>query len=305
MKWLYFSLILAFAGLSVILHLREEEPLVLITHPRVYSFYYSDPLERIRLDVLSNKTDDFRLYVDYVEQVEIANEETSLAFQLDRISIGEPFQWDNQTMAVVSWYLAPEVVLSNSQIDIKQANLIVTYGNGSQVTLAIGDVHYLFSPSGSSSMALGGVKALYEDIDGIESVSAIQVDLVNRTNDILHVTNIALVASAVSTYPAMIRTDVTCEDGWTVADCLGLEGYVFDLPAVDEEISVLLTPHQTRTILVPLLYERPTPFHRFAIVVSYRINGIAQQMVIDDFPYLSTSPFQVDYEPWYVRHVID
>lgn len=306
MKWAYLGLGLVFAILTAVMLVKTTPAGVVVVMPKSYSRYQSDPLESLVIEVLANQPDSYHYDVGYIEQVQLHDDTQSIAMEVDDIDIGTvAYEWNNQDFYRIRFVLSPAIEWTTTTVSIPQATMLISYGNGESLSLAIGELQYVVASHQPSDLSLGGLSALVGYLDEVETVTGIQVEWYNRSDDVIDLIAVDVVSSVVHANLGMAQTDLDCSHLHTIEACLGIEQYELRLPAASTSLHKTILPNQSLTLIVPLLYDQVVPFHRFVMEVTYEINGEIQTLYLDDFPFVQSPSFQSSYEPWYVTYDLD
>lgn len=306
MKWIYLGLVMAFTVLTILLFVRVEEEIRFGTQLQSYSWYYTDALETVQIETLVNDTESFYVDIEYIEQVSLKDETISLSMELVDLKKSDMvIAMQNHQYTVLKWVMRPNVIPANTTIQLTNAQMTVHYRNGDEIALNIGDVSYVFQQDITDDIALSELSATHEIIGDIETVSAVQIGLKNRTAGLLEIRSINVVSSLVSTNTGALLRDVDCQQIDSVSSCLGRTEYSFFITPIPSNLHQIILPGQDTTFYVPLSYQTAIPFHRFVIAVTYQKDGEEKIMYIDDFPFMKTTSFATDIETEYDWYVVD
>jgi hypothetical protein len=306
MKWAYGGLSLVFLLLGLLTLWREDKEMVVVLAPRVMSFVHTDGLETIAIDLLASRTDTHHLDETYIERATIHDEMETMSFDVQSVIHGDtPVPFGDESMIPVQLQLAPRVEASASTISMAQATLDVVYLDGTSWSVAIGSFTYRFDPGQEGDLALWSLRATSEDIVGFTSVSAIQIELYNRTRQRIDVLHVEVLAAGVATHPAMARINQDCTDLPNVATCLDVFAYDWFQDPLPHVLHASVSPKQSVMLYVPLVYQEVLPLHRFGLVVTYAIDGEQRELVIDDFPFIRSDPFAAQAITGVQRRVLD
>lgn len=306
MKWLYGGLSLVFVLLGMATLWQDDTPMVVVVAPRIHSFVHTDVLETIGIDLLASRIDTHHLDPAYIERADIVDAQQAMSFSVLEVVTGTETQsYDGMEMMPVRVVVSPRIVADASTLWLREATLVMYYLDGSQWSVPIGEFTYRWDMGDTDDLGLWSLHATSEVVGGIETVSAIQIEWYNRTNDRIDILSVDVLAQGVTTNPAMARRDWDCTDIPSVAACLDVAEYAFFQDAVPTVLHVNVAPKQSVRLYVPLLYEDVLPLHRFGIVVTYRIAGVMKTTVIDDFPFVRSDSFAASDVTGAQRRVLD
>jgi hypothetical protein len=292
--------------LSLLLFVKVDQDIQFGTQPQSYSWYYTDPLETVQIQTLINNPETFYTDVDYIEQLVISNETRVFAMELIQIEISEnEVLVEEKEYYIITWEMRPKVIPTNTRVEIEDATMVIRYQNGDQVTLAIGTMDYVFMDDVRTELALTELSATHEMIGDIETVSALQLGLKNRTSGLVEIRSIHVMSQVVSTNTSQMVRDVDCRDIRFVSSCLGIQEYAFLIAPVPSNMHEIILPGQETTFYVPLTYQEVIPFHRFVIEVIYQVGQEEYMMYFDDFPFIRATPFSSNQRKDYTWYVVD
>jgi len=281
-----------------------EEECIILTAPKIYSIYHSDDLETIEIEILTNQTDHFYFDKDYINNLSIENEEYTFPVTLlDVISKNETIIFEDNPYQSVTLKLRTELFSTDLLVQIEQANLSITYLNGENISLFIGEFNYLFKGEVRTELALQELSATYEEVDGVQTVGGVNLSLRNRSEQLLEIVDIELVASGVVTNLGMMQKREACLYNMTVSDCLYIDAYSFHIEPVDTILHETVLSNHTWNGYIPLSYVDYPYIDEFAIIITYKMNGTLYQFVLDDFPFMRTANFQESHEDWYREYI--
>ena len=300
---LFGTLFVVTLALAVVLLLDAPAASMVISHPTIHSHVHSDVLETIRIEIMTNDPEDYRFDEDYLHRAAIGSEDNLLAFDVIAIERAGEARYQEQPMTIVALLLRIAVVPEDARITYDEAILHLHYKNGQELAVPIGEFHYLFGSS-DDALAVVGLNATHETVDGINTMGGIALELRNRSDRVVVVRKIELIsAGVVLNLPRRMR-DRACEGAMTVAVCLG-EPYSFHVPPPLTTIGDLVLPHQPYQVYVPLSYLDAHVLHRVGLVVTYDIDGEFHRLIIDDFPFIRTALYQDAFEEWYDVQILD
>ncbi len=303
MKYISLGIVAIAITLIVALLQPTEPPFNIITVPQTYSFYQSDLLETQTLSLLTTKPDHYYFDDAYVVQIAVVNDETRFPLNLQQIQT-EPqkYTYQNETYYPVHLEVQPELSFSDKRFEMVDASLEITYDDGSTILLQLGEWNYLYADTFDTELIIGERYATYEMSAEIETVGGITIETINRTNEMITITEIELLSHA--TYiDASTITATSCEGFMTVSDCLT---YPYDniVETISIPIHKTVLGGQSTLLYLPLKFTKYPFFHQGAIIIHYQYHQQEFTTIMDDFPFLRTSLFQTSYEDLFVVHEI-
>jgi hypothetical protein len=290
----------------VVLLLQKEQKHLLITAPKVHSYYYSDKTETIPIHVLTTLPDHYYYDMQYMSNCAIYSDQQTIAFDMYDVRVNETnYNHMDLVFQQVSFYLKPQVILTNTVIKMEEAQVVITYQNGQELTFSIGEFNYVFDASFNDDLALGHLSATVHSNLGFPTVSGLNLLLTNNTTSNITIRNIELVSSSVIANTRQLIKRTPCDKHTAVKDCLGVTHYNPNtLPEMDE-LSYTMTKDQSIELYVPLSFISYRHAERFSVRIIYEHHGQERIYYIDDFPFIQTLPFQDGYKEEYITYELD
>ncbi len=292
-KIMYSTVIILVIVLSVLLFVKDEKELVIISSDNIYSIYHSDNYETFTIEVLTNQPQNYYFDNDYLSSASLKNDNQDLSIDITNIS-----QSDNpiyyQEDEFYNLYLTAELSFTSDDLLISMENVFLhlNYMNGEEIVISIGEFNYLFYDEFSSDISLNNLSATHEEVNEINTISGINLELGNLSDSNILITNVQIVSSNVSFNHRYSLVRDECFHTSTVDTCLNVEDYQFNQESNVLETSFILRKNNVINLYLPLTYLNSSKFiYRFSIVVTYEINNEEKTFIIDDFPYMKTSLF--------------
>lgn len=278
--------------LSILLLIKEEREVIIITRDYPYSIYHSDNYETIDIEVLTNEPDSYHFSKDYIVSSSFYTEEEELSTSIKDIKkSNHKVLYLEQDFYVVTFRLQLPFESNNFLIEMEEVHLELIYDNQEIIKLQVGELTYLFDDSRYLSMSLSNLSATHEMVHGYNTIGGVNVELSNTSEYNILITDINILSSTVHINKDAVKTNTTCDYIDTVKDCIGVEYYDFYQEYQDSTLSTLLGKNNTIELYLPLIYEKSKFIYDFSIIIEYKINNQIEHFVIDNFPYMKTSIF--------------
>jgi hypothetical protein len=277
----------------IVLNIKPEVPLVIISKNTVYSQFHTDELETLTVKLLTNKQLDYHFIKEQVISSRINNDEQNISVNIKDIKVSElPIAYNEEQYYTLTITLKIPFEATDHLLHIDHALLSLTYENLDVIEIPLGELNYQFLAENPYDLVLGNLSATYEEVNQQQTVGGVFIEIHNQTNENIYIKSMDIVSDYIHLNNGYITIDQECDYLDTVAHCLGLPYYhFFDSPV--RETNTLLRSNNHISFYVPLSYNRSYAFiERFAIRVVYEMNQEERVWYIDDFPYLSTSPYQ-------------
>ena len=295
---LILSILLIF--FSVILMTKTKEPFVITTSPQVHSYKFTSDTESFHIKLLVNEKDSYYIQKESVDKLQLSFDDQTIPLRIQDIRV---YESNDQFLVDLSVQIAFH---SNDYlIEYDHAYLDITYTNKNAISLYIGEFNYLFQSTNTNDLDFINLSATYQEVDGVNTVSGIVIDLVNKTENNIIIKDIDILSKTVHINNDYITEVFTEVDSFKQIDeLLDLEYSFFDYER--DDLNLYLQAHETKKLLAPLVYNGDITFiHRFVLVFTY-IDGTEEKTyVIDDFPYMNTSTFNPEYTENLISYEID
>jgi hypothetical protein len=279
--------------MTLILFVKEEKELIIISKEYVYSVYHSDNYETIDIELLTNNKEDYHFEKDYIISSKIYNQNQELSVSITKISTyNEAIILLDQEFNQVMIELELPFVSNDYLVEIEDAFLEIIYDNNESINISIGEINYLFLDNYGRSISLGNLSATHEEYLGVNTIGGVNLELGNQTNHNINITNIDIISNSIHINKDYIKEREACEYTNIAKTCLDIEYNVLNAPLSEEEVNILLGKNSDISLYLPLTYNGKYNFiYEFALLIDYEVNGIKERLVIDDFPFMSTSIF--------------
>lgn len=279
--------------MTLVLLIKEEKELIIISRDYVYSIYHTNNYETIDIELLTNNKEDYHFEESYIIATTIYNETQELSVNITEITTDDNLiQFQNNELNQVIIKLELPFISNDYLVEIEDAYLEIIYDNNESINISIGEVNYLFNEHINRTISLNNLSATHELYKGVNTLGGVNIELGNLTEHNINITNIDILSNSIHINKHYIKEQPACEYTSTVSDCLDTEFTIFNAPLSDEEVNILLGKNNIISLYLPLTYTEKYPFiYKFALVIDYEVNGEHGQAIIDDFPYMNTSLF--------------
>ena len=290
---LYILLIMLIISLTLLLLIREEKVLTIITKDYPYSIYHSDNYETIDIELLSSLPDSYHFDSEYIISARFFNIEEEFGANIKEITkSSHEIQYNDQTFYQITFEFTLPFSSNDYLINMEEVYLELIYENMETITLSIGEINYLFKEDQSNDISLSNLSATHEEINGFNTIGGINLELSNSSQHNIMITSIQLLSNSVYINEGAVVSSKTCEYTSSTSDCLGIEYYDFTQEYNDIVLSTLLGKNNTIELYLPLIYEEDAPFiYEFSLLIEYEMNNHKGIFVLDNFPYMKTSIF--------------
>lgn len=300
MKYLLGILSALLIFFSLVMLFDQEESLHLTTSPKIYSIKKTSETEVFHIEVLSNIHDPYYLKKESIVSISLTDDEERIPLVLKELKVTQA----NSEDYIADFSLQVSFDANDYRIVFDQAYLDITYSNGQELSLYIGEFNYMFETS-DTSLTYQSVYGTYGYVDGKNTVTAIVLELENNADKNILITNIDIFSNSVNIHSQNItETHQTIEPFILVQDILQEDYNFFDID--QDQVSIYMQTKEKKALYCPLLYNGDIRYiHRFVIEVTYIENNQEKTLIIDDFPFMKTSIFATEFEQGYHTYEID
>ncbi len=286
---LVLSVLLIFFG--TVFLIKDKEPLTLTTSPYIYSYKYTTETEYFHVKLLSNDRDSYYVLQESIDKLQLTYNEETIPLLLKEIKVYET----ETDQFLIDLSLQVAFHSNDYYIDYPQAYLEITYTNNKEVSLYIGEFNFLFKSENTSDLDFMNLSATYQEVDGINTVSGIVIDLVNKSGNNIIIKDIDILSSSTHINNDYIIEVFDPVDSFIdMATFLDQDYSFFDYEK--EPLDLFMQAYEQKKLIAPLIYNGDISFiHRFVLIITY-IDGTEEKTyIIDDFPYMNTSIFNPEY----------
>jgi len=290
--------------LSLLLFIRNDPTIKVITSPKVYSIMKSSNNEGFNITILTNEINSYYFNEEYISNISLSSENDEIiSLSLDAISkSNENYIYNNEKYYYLSFKVNLEFSSDDYLILFDKAYLNVNYRNTKNIKLYIGEFNYLFFEEENNDISLNNLLSTHGLINGIDSSTGLFLNLGNLTNNNITINKIEIGSNSVSANNHYLNNIFIIPDyDSSVEDVLNLEDYNFnDNTLNDISKNILFLKNNEIMLYVPFSYNGDIPYlYRFYVEVHYTIDSEEKLFVIDDFPYINTNVFKVELESGY------
>ncbi len=293
----------------LLLFIPDNKPFKIISSPKIYSIYKSSDNEHFEVQFLVNKKDTYYFSTEYISSISL---NSYLDEEIIPISIKEITYNSGQYIYESEEYYLVELKLImgfNSEdylIDFDKTFLNLEYSNSEELKLYIGEFNYIFDSELNTEISVNNLSSTVSKLNGINTVTGVFVELNNISEENLILNSFSLGSNSLkfnSFYLTEIYTKPDLFD--EVKDILLIDSYNFSIFNNEVDQSILLRENQSIMLYIPLSYIGDINYiHRFYFEVLYENNFGNNRIIIDDFPYISTSNFSECLEEGYILYEI-
>ena len=290
---MYLTVIVLVITLSILLFIKEDQELIIISSDNVYSIYHSDNYETFTIELLTNQPQNYYFDNNYLSSAALKNDKQDLSIDIVKIlhSDDTTLYKENEFYNI---YFTAELSFISDDLLISMDNVFLhlNYMNGEEIIVSIGEFNYLFSDSFSSDISLNNLSATHQEVNEINTISGVNLELGNLGDSNILITNVEIVSTNVKFNLGYSILRDECLHTSTVNLCLNTDNYQFNQESNVIKTNFILRKNNVINIYLPLTYLNDSKFiYQFSIVVTYDMNNIEKTFIIDDFPYMRTSLF--------------
>lgn len=294
---------------TVLLFIPEKKSLKIISSPKIHSIYKSSENEEFKIEFLVNIIDTYYFDSEFMAHISLKSkleeEELSLIIK-DIIYQDSLYLFENDEYHLVEIALSIGFNSDNYLIDYEDAYINIEYMNGEDLTLFIGEFNYMFNNEINEDLLISNLSSTVFKIDGVSTVGGVFVELYNNSDENLVIRDFRIGSSSIVFNNYYLSEIYIIPDLYdSVEDVLLHDEFNYDLSVNIIEKSILVRQNQSIMLYVPISYTGEFNYiHRFFFEIDYVSNQGSRKIVIDDFPYISTSVYQKSLEGGYITYEI-
>lgn len=305
LKYLLLLPIVLLLFLSIVLLTKEDSDILIITSPKIYSFYQTSDTESYQISLLINIPDTYHSNTDYIENSYIKDDRSIVPITIRKI------HKDSNELVIndIGYYridLEFDLDVETIQdIQIPEAYLSLQYQNDTIIEVFIGEFNYAFKKE-TDDIYLYNLIATYEKIYNVETVSGINIELFNSESENIVIKRFDILSTNIefnNDYTTKIQSNITMES--KTEDIIIDPNFTHDSNEYNYQ-DILFKKDTSINLYIPISYYQDYDFiHRFVIVMTYEINGETRRYYLDDFMFMQTNIFSEEYQEGFMYYTYD
>lgn len=288
--------------LTILLFIDSESVTRIIVSPKIYSLLKSSDTEYFNLTMLVNDKDTYYFNEDYITNVYLSSDsEDIIPLNLTEIKKSNDYYiYDSIEYNYIDFMLEIGFDSDDYLIKLEKAYLNITYSNGGEIVLYIGEFNYYFKETFTSDLGISNLLATNELIASIDTASGLFLKLDNLSEYNIIINKIELGSASIKANNFYLKEIYEIpEYSETPEEVLSIADYNFEIYGETEK-DILLRKNNEIMLYVPFSYSGEIPYlYRFYIIVHYEMDGVLKEFVIDDFPFIYTSNYKLELESTY------
>lgn len=206
---------------------------------------------------------------------------------------------------LVNYLVSLDLEMNDHLISYESASLEITYKNKQVTDIYIGEFNYLFKEN-SNDISMYNLQGTFGEVNNINTVTGLAIELYNYSIHNITINRIDIVSKDVSlNNDYLIEKDRDIDMFEEVKDVLVTSVYRFDSYESEESHHSILEGRSKR-FYIPLLYNNEIKYiSRFAIKVTYQINGEEKVHYIDDFVFMNSLHYGLEFQNNYRIYVYE
>lgn len=308
-KIIFGLLALVLIVFTVLLFIPDDKTFKIISSPKIHSIYKSSDNELFDLEFLVNKTDTYYFDSDFISRISLNSEldEEVVSLVIMEINYDDNmYIYDKEEYYLVEMSLGIGFNSDDYLIEFEETYLIIEYDNQEELKLFIGEFNYLFTDELNDELVISNLSSTVFKIDDVSTVSGVFIELYNTSDENLVITNFDIGSSSLSFNNFYLSEIYNTPD---LYDSVGLvllnNEFDYNQDVLVMNKTILIRENQSIMLYVPISYLGQIEYiHRFYFEINYVSNQGESKLIIDDFPYISTSSFQKSLEDGYIEYEI-
>jgi|GEM_PF-2119804 len=290
--------------MTLLLFIEPKEQFHILYHSKSYSMMKSNPGETFQIEMFASDEEVFYLDESYIVKANIKNTETSeqVAVNIEGIDVSkEAVLFKQQSYYLVTLHCALSLTIDSYELTYDEASFELYYENNEVLSVDMGEFYYI-DKQNTNRINILEMVATHEKYHGL-TVSGFYLEIGHDYQESITITDIILgssVAMVNSFYTKELFASIRYDD--QLEDILYPSNFDY-LKRNNKEFQFIIRPHRTRSFYFPLTYlNESLLLHRFYIKILYIDKGEIKQDVIDDFPFIRQSIFEVKEEAFDVYY---
>ena len=289
--------------LSILLFIKDDPKLKVITSPKIYSIMKSSDNEVFNITILTSNIDSYYFNQEYISNISLSSDSDEIiSLSLSEISkSNEKYIYNNEVFYYLSFKLELGFDSNDYLIEMSKAYLDIKYSNNNEISLYIGEFNYLFYEDENRDISLNNLLSTHGLINGIDTSTGLFLNLGNLSEHNITINRIEIGSSSTLANNYYLTELYELPDfSASPEDILVLEDYSYTNYSDYTQKKILFRKNNEIMLYVPFSYKGDIPYlYRFYVEVHYVIDLEEKVFVIDDFPYISTNAFKEELEGGY------
>ncbi len=282
--------------LSLLLFIKDDSNLEIITSPKIYSLYKSSEFESFNVPILTNDATNYFFKEDYIAKIALTadNDEIIPLTVKEIVKTNNLYNYADKKYYYLTFKLQIAFNSDDYNIVMNKAYLKITYKNAKEIKLYIGEVNYLFSSEENYDISLNNLLSTHGIVNNKDTSTGLFLNLGNLSNNNLIISKIEIGSNNIVANNAYLREIENLPNyDASPETILGMISY--DYHAIPKETAqqILLRKNNEIMLYVPFAYLGDIGYlYRFYVKVYYYDEGTLKVFIIDDFPYINTTSFK-------------
>jgi len=286
--------------LSLLLFIKDDSKVEIITSPKIYSIVKSSDNEGFNITILTNNLESYYFNQTYITKIALTSEtDEMIPLTLEEITkTNDNYLYDNKQYKALSFKVQIGFSSDDYLVSMNKTYLNITYKNAQEITIYIGEFNYLFSSEENKDISLNNLLSTHGIVNNVDTLTGLFLNLGNISDKNITINKIEIGSKQITAnnYYLSELNEIPEYDALPTT-ILGLDTYYYDNELEDVSKNILLRKNNEILLYLPFNYSGDIAYiYRFYVKVYYVIDGEEKVFVIDDFPYINTSLFKSELE---------
>ena len=286
--------------LSLLLFIKDDSKVEIITSPKIYSIVKSSDNEGFNITILTNNLESYYFNQTYITKIALTSEtDEMIPLTLEEITkTNDNYLYDNKQYKALSFKVQIGFSSDDYLVSMNKTYLNITYKNAQEITIYIGEFNYLFSSEENKDISLNNLLSTHGIVNNVDTLTGLFLNLGNISDKNITINKIEIGSKQITAnnYYLSELNEIPEYDALPTT-ILGLDTYYYDNELEDVSKNILLRKNNEILLYLPFNYSGDIAYiYRFYVKVYYVIDGEEKVFVIDDFPYVNTSLFKSELE---------
>jgi len=287
---IYFLVIIILVISIILLNQKQEKITEIYSVKKITSIIKTNEIEKCTIPIIINKKNSYYLNVEYISNIYIKDDNTQnlvpLSF-INAIFIGE-INFLNETFYQYNLELRIDIESTSYESFYNNAKLYIDYTNNEMVSLEIGEFNYHYKELNNSDLSLNNLEGVFGDVNGINTLKGIKITLKSKIDEEIIIKDISFFTNNI----IINNRDIINGDSEIPSD---FNHMIININNQDLNITL----QQETMFVVPFRYQNILYSTRLPIKITYTVNNVLKEMVIDDFMFMSSNYFETEKEAYF------
>lgn len=291
---------------TALMFIKKEEGTTVVSVDKIYSLVRSNVHEEFTFPLLISEDNSTYANLDFINNLSISDENLTISIPFEITEIRKDdlsIIYNDQIFYQYYFDGIINIESSDYTLKIEEGYLNIDYKNMKSLTISVGEININFTNQVNNDLSLSKLEAVFCEIESINTVCGVKIELFNKSNQNIFISSINIDSTS-----AIIPNYYLREINYnyeTIDDLTNSEQYNNLLEVVNYEQTILIGSKTAKYLFFPINYTGNIKYiNQFGMSINYNKNGILNKYIVDDFLFMSSSPFREELEGYYTVYEI-